>query len=855
MNRRARQAHTLVSVAVPVALDQAFTYRSRTDLEAGARVLVPFGARVLVGVVRPEPAPTPTDAERAKLRDVLTDLDGMTAGGRPTLPIDLVRLCEWMSEYYVAPIGEAYRTALPGLLANADARVARLEASGRAKLEAHTQGPLLAGTEAPSPEEGRLLAAVAAAGAGLAASKATKLSPPISGVLLKLEAMAERGWIRWDWADAAEGETRTETHYRRSERLRGRDVPESELRALVGRSKRRRALLDALEAASQSEDDSGWVPISDLRAAFPRVRELMKGLIAGGLVLVEERPRQLDPFASEALAPSESMPPTPDQAAALSRLLASHQSGAFESFLLHGITGSGKTEVYMQLIAGARAAGKSAIVLVPEIALTPQLADRFRSRFGDDVAVLHSALTPRQRLDAWHQISSGHRSIVIGPRSAIFAPVPKLGVIVVDEEHDGSFKQEEGVRYNARDLALVRGREVRAVVVLGSATPSLESFARAREGKHVYLPLRERPTPRPLPEVELLALATHRPDAETMLSAKLREAVLETVRAGDQAILFLNRRGYTTSMTCVDCGALQQCPDCSAPSMTYHLERNRLMCHLCGHIESSPRACLRCGAEALVHGRGGTERVEVALQSALPGVRVLRLDRDTSRGRALLDTLRAFRAGEADVLVGTQMLSKGHDFRGVTLVGILQGDHGLGLPDPRAAEKTFALLTQVSGRAGRGDRPGRVMIQAWAVTHPALQHARDHDYEGFAVAELSTREELNNPPFGHLALVRVVGTSQGEVQARVEDFARNARAAREALAKIDPRAAEIEILGPVPSPIERINRKVRWQLLMRAPVRPAMHRLLRALRSRLGPLGRGDKLTRASVDVDPQSLL
>src|SRR5690606_22916171 len=345
----------------------------------------------------------------------------------------------------------------------------------------------------------------------------------------------------------------TETHFRRTALLRGRDADEPRIRDAVGRSKQRRALLDFLETAA---DAQGWVAVGDLRGPFPRVRQLIGPLLDSKLVVSEERPRALDPFASDSPAATTAQAPTTDQASALASLWSAVDAGEFSSFLLHGITGSGKTEVYLQTIERARELGKGAIVLVPEIALTPQLADRFRARFGDEVAVLHSALTPRQRVDAWDQISRGLRRIVIGPRSALFAPVVDLGVLVVDEEHDGSFKQEEGVRYNARDLARVRGREVSAVVILGSATPALETYARAIEGHEVYLQLRERPTPRPLPEVEILSLAVHRPDRETMLSAKLKRAVLDTVADGDQAILFLNRRGYTTSLTCMDCGAL-----------------------------------------------------------------------------------------------------------------------------------------------------------------------------------------------------------------------------------------------------------------------------------------------------------
>ncbi len=484
------------------------------------------------------------------------------------------------------------------------------------------------------------------------------------------------------------------------------------------------------------------------------------------------------------------------------------------------------------------------------------------------MAVLHSGLTPHQRLDAWQQIRAGRRPIAIGARSAVFAPVPRLGVIVVDEEHDASFKQEDGVRYHARDVALVRAKALGIPVVLGSATPALETFALARLGRHRWLRLLSRPTPRPLPEVEIISLAVHRPDPASLLTGRMREAVESAVRKGGQAILFLNRRGFTTDLMCEDCGSHQQCPDCSAPSMTYHLSRHRLMCHLCGHIESAPQACRACGSAKLVHGGVGTERVELSLAKALPGLRVLRLDRDAARGRRLLETLAAFRAGRADVLVGTQMLSKGHDFPGVTLVGVLQGDHGLGLPDPRAAERTFQLLTQVAGRAGRGSEVGHVLVQAWQVEHPAIAFARAHDYLGFAEDELRRREAVGNPPAGHLALVRVQGTDAAAVEARAQAIAARLRpriaSVRAAHAPVPAPGGDEQVvgagpvlmlLGPMPSPIERINRRVRWQLLLRARQRGPLRWLLGELRPMLGADGSGEAQTTAMVDVDPQAML
>ncbi len=843
----------IVDVSVPVALDRSFSYRVPADLPIplpGTRVVVPFGARMLIGVVRPT---TQTMADPRELREVHELLDEPEA---PALTPDLVELCEWIADYYVAPIGEVHRLVLPGSAMGVDARRATITPAGLELLGRLHIGPLLGGQQVEIDSHEQLVLERLdrlASAKPIAVAKLARIEPPIPGVLRRLAGLAERGWVELDLGEAEDRSARTEPHYRRTDRLRGGSGAEPAIQAVVGRSKQRRALLDWLELQAPGV----WTPIAELRGPFPRVRDLIAPLVEAGLVSVEEQLRELDPFAGELPIRTTSLALTGDQARAVEGLSAALDRGRFAGVLLHGITGSGKTEVYLQLIAKVRAEGAGAIVLVPEIALTPQLAERFRARFGDEVAVLHSGLTPQQRLDAYGHIRAGLRPIVIGARSAVFAPVPKLRVIVVDEEHDGSFKQEEGVRYDARDVALVRGRSLDAVVVLGSATPSLESWHGVKEGRLGLWSLTTRPTPRPLPTVEVVSLREHLPDPQNLLSAKLRAAVLETVKQGEQAILFLNRRGYTTSLSCGSCGALQGCPDCSAPSMTYHLGRNRLMCHLCGHIEAAPQRCPSCGSEKLEHGAAGTERVEVALASALPGVRVLRLDRDTSRGKALIDVLDRFRRREADVLIGTQMLSKGHDFPGVTLVGVLKADQGLALPDFRATERVFQLLTQVSGRAGRGERPGRVMVQTWATEHPAIFYAKTHDFEGFAEHELAARRRSGNPPLGHLALVRITGMDRKLVEARAAELGTLTRELIKRMVASGPPSDELPVtaLGPVESPIERINQRHRMQLLLRASSRAPLRWLLRHLRRALGPAGRGSKATLAMVDVDPYSLL
>ena len=831
----------MICVAVPGAADQDFSYTHDPKLEvvAGMRVLVPFGSRVLLGITRPV---EPTVPRGVELRPVLEWLDPVH---RPTLPADVVALCEWIVRYYLAPAGEVYRLALPGLLTQTDARRAFVTTKGAELAPRIDQGPLLGGwdSEQLSLGQRRLLAAIANVGdVGLPLSALPGLRPRVVAATRVIGELEAQGLCRIDF-EASTLAARTETHVRRTDYLRGASANEEKLRDVIGRSKQRRALLDYLEG--QPDD---WVGLSELRGPFPRVRPLLEPLLAADLVNARELPRADDPFATDAPQPSVPSEPTDEQAAALAVLCARLDAGEFTGALLHGVTGSGKTEVYLQLIAHAREEGGGAIVLVPEISLTPQLADRFRARFGETVAVLHSGLSPRQRYDAWEHIRRGRRRIVIGARSAVFAPVENLRVIVVDEEHDSSFKQEEGVRYHARDVALVRARSALAVAVLGSATPSLETYQRARHERIEWLRLTKRPTPRPLPLVEVVPLAVHRPDPATMLTARLREAIHETVTAGEQVIIFLNRRGYTTGLLCRACGAMQACPDCSAPSMTYHLARNRLLCHLCGHVEGMPGACTACGGDDLSHSGAGTERVELGLLEAFAQFRVLRLDRDTSRGRRLLETLRRFRDREADILVGTQMLAKGHDFPGVTLVGIVSADQGLSMPDPRAAERCFQLLTQVAGRAGRGERLGRVILQTYAADHPAIISAAQHDYEGFAAKELDQRRELGNPPFGHLALLRFVGSDAVAVERVASECA---RAVRSRLTARGVEHAGVGVLGPVPSPIERINRRTRWQLLLRAADRRPLHGLLRWLKAqRLDSAG-----VRVGIDVDPQTLL
>ncbi|HEY0987011.1 MAG TPA: primosomal protein N' [Kofleriaceae bacterium] len=519
---------------------------------------------------------------------------------------------------------------------------------------------------------------------------------------------------------------------------------------------------------------------------------------------------------------------------------------AFTPLLLHGVTGSGKTEVYLRVIAKALEAGRTALVLVPEISLTPQLAARFRARFGDLVAILHSGLSETARFGEWSRLRRGEARIAVGARSAVFAPLTGLGVIVVDEEHDGSFKQDEGVRYHARDVALVRAQRAGAVCVLGSATPSLESAAHAERGSYRKLVLTQRPTARPMPQVEIIDLRTYVPDGDAMLSAPLRAALAGALAAGDQTILFLNRRGFATFVLCRACGHAFRCPHCSV-SLTYHRHSDRLSCHYCGFAQRVPDVCPGCGASGTIERKGlGTEKVADAVAAAFPSARVARLDRDVATGARVEAVLARVARREVDVLVGTQMVTKGHDFPGVTLVGVLCADTGLSLPDFRASERTFQLLAQVAGRAGRGDKPGRVMIQTYRPGAPAVVAAAAHDYAQFFAAESAARAELGYPPHGRLIAVRIDGADGHEVAGVAQQLARLAESAARQVGA----AGQVEVRGPVPAPLERLRNRTRWQVWLRSTDRHALRRVARSVLA-----AEQASTVRVGLDVDPMSAM
>ena len=827
--QRAAGAVRYAEVAVTLPVQGRYHYGVPAHLAGralvGSRVLVRFGPRKVTGVVVRVDTPPPEGVSPVLLSELLDN--------EPSLSAELVELCLWIADYYEAPPGEVIRAALPAGSGVAARTVFALTAAGRAAFDG-SGGAML-------PRHRALLARLAPRelpDAGLSA-----------GVKQQLEQLRAQGLVE---QREQRGAARARLKRERVAQLVG-DAEAA--RAAVARAPKRLAVIERLAAGAPGLPGSPGSPVSidALERELPGAKASVRELVKLGLVGVAEREL---PIGAVAIGDSMIVSPPPvltdeqrvavdEITAALAAPAAGEPKKPFAAFLLHGVTGSGKTEVYLRVIATALEAGRTALVLVPEISLTPQLAARFRARFGDLVAILHSGLSETARLGEWSRLRRGEARIAVGARSAVFAPLAGLGAIVVDEEHDGSFKQDEGVRYHARDVALVRAQRAGAICVLGSATPSLETSAQAERGAYRKLVLTVRPTARPMPTVEIIDLRTYMPDSEAMLSAPLRQALTETLAAGDQTILFLNRRGFATFVLCRACGHSFRCPHCSV-SLTYHRHSDRLSCHYCGFQQRVPNTCPKCNAIETIERKGlGTEKVTEAVAAAFPGARVARLDRDVATGAKIEAVLARVARREVDVLVGTQMVTKGHDFPGVTLVGVLCADSGLNLPDFRASERTFQLLAQVAGRAGRGDKPGRVMIQTYRPEAPAVVAAAAHDYAGFFAAESAERAELGYPPHGRLIAVRVDGADGHAVAGVAQQLAVLAEAA----ARREPEG-QVEVRGPVPAPLERLRNRTRWQIWLRSADRHALRRVARNLLT-----AEIAGTVRVGLDVDPISAM
>jgi primosomal protein N' (replication factor Y) len=592
----------------------------------------------------------------------------------------------------------------------------------------------------------------------------------------------------------------------------------------------------------------GELPLPHLLELWGNARAATKRLASLGFVTIESRERVPDPFFTDTPPRDTAPSATVAQARASEQIELALLSGLGATFLLDGVTGSGKTEVYLRAIAKMRAAKRGTIVLVPEIALTPQLIARYRARFGNDVAVLHSGLTAKERHGMWRRLYDGEVEVAVGARSALFAPVRSLGLVIVDEEHDPSFKQEEGVRYHARDMAILRAFRASAVCILGSATPSLETEWLSRTGKATKLRLPDRARAQAMPRVELVDLRRigAGPTGDKRISLPLHRAIEETLAAREQTILFLNRRGFAPSVRCVACGDLVACPSCSV-ALTFHKRAGSILrCHYCGYEHPLPASCTKCGAKSLVLEGLGTERLEETLGAAFPTARIARLDRDVASGKSVEKVLERMRAREIDVLVGTQMVAKGHDLPYVTLVGVINADAALSIPDFRAAERAFQLFVQVAGRAGRGDAPGRVLVQTYNPNHPAVVFASSHDVGGFVERELADRKELGYPPFTRVGLVRTDAVAEAQARHACEALA---RVAHEAASRAQ---ARVDVLGPAPAPLARLRNRYRYRLMLRSMDRRALRAVLREVDLARASLARS---VRSSIDVDPVQLL
>jgi len=605
------------------------------------------------------------------------------------------------------------------------------------------------------------------------------------------------------------------------------------------------------------------LPLQELVRLAGTTSATIRKLEDKGLVSIAPQISERDPYAKEHILPTNPLELNDEQSVALNSIvkaincLANLEDEESEIkgngvFLLHGVTGSGKTEVYLQAIAHALDQGKGAIVLVPEISLTPQTVERFKARFSHGslqtlVAVLHSHLSAGERHDEWHKIRQGRARIVIGARSAVFAPVEPLGLVIVDEEHEHSYKQEEAPRYNARDLAVVRGQQERAAVVLGSATPCMESYYNVQRKKYGLLSLTERADEKNMPIVRVVDMrnASRKDKGISIFSPQLHEAILQRLEKKEQVMLFLNRRGWSSSLQCPECGFVAECPNCSV-SLTYHRSAKQLMCHICGHIDTAPNKCpeQNCGNSSIRFSGLGTEKVEAALDKSFPSARVKRMDSDTlKRKEDYRRILGDFRSGKIDILVGTQMIAKGLHFPNVTLVGIIHADLSLHIPDFRAGERTFQLLTQVAGRAGRGDVEGEVYVQSFTPFHPAIQYARRHDFIGFYDQEIEFRQELRYPPVGRVALLTLRGRSED----RVRFFSDHLRKEMDVLAN---ELGDAVVAGPAPAPLLRAENYYRYQIMIRTPRMP---QLSRQLSSKIDSLQIPEDL-RLIIDIDPMSL-
>lgn len=811
-------------VAVPVHLRKLFTYRLPTSMQTsaqiGSRVMVQLGRKPTAGyIVALLPRlRTGTSLIESEIKDVqeLLDVD-------PPLTSEVLELTRWVADYYAAPWGEVLRAALPaGINATVEQTISITE-KGRELLN---QTPA-----ALNETDTRALSLLAAEGEIEVGAFALRLG--VSRLPKWLRDFEREGVVARSYRTRS---LATRAKQRKAVRL---------IRPLTDEDKRvSKAQLRAIETLNANRNE---MAIVDLSKAAQVSDSVVHTLVKKGVLeeFVEDVRR--DPLGNANLPDAQDLKLTGAQDDALRRIETQIHAQTFAPMLLHGVTGSGKTEIYIRAMRAALAAERGAMMLVPEIALTPILSRRLRAHFGDEIAIFHSSLSKGERFDEWSRLRSGEARVVLGTRSAVFAPVKDLGVIIIDEEQDSSYRQEESPFYHARDTAIVRGQKASAVVVLGSATPSLESFHNAQTGKYEYLQLPDRIANRPLARAEVIDMREvfARRKKPTVFSEELLAAIEQTHDRREQTIILLNRRGYSSFILCRSCGESIECPNCDV-TLTYHRGDSTLVCHYCNHRQRAPSQCPTCASKYIYYVGEGTEQIEELLRKRFPRLRIGRIDRDTkSRRHEFEKTLLDFGKGEIDLLVGTQMLAKGHDFHNVTLVGVVSVDAGLALPDFRAAERTFQLITQVAGRAGRGDLPGRVLIQTYHPHHYALKHATAQDYRGFYDEEIRHRRNHGYPPFVALALVLV----------RHKDAARARSISQELRNHLNEANREhaCRILGPAPAPFARLRDEYRIQLLIKSRSRKQMRAVIDQAIKNFEEAGNDARAV--TLEIDPVSMM
>jgi len=809
-------------VAVPLPLDMVFTYRVPADAApvVGGRVLVPFRQQRLTGIVVELHDRKPS----VQAKNILSVLDAT-----PVLDEQLLRLGRWNADYYLAPIGDVFRTMLP-LGAEFKRSIAyRIAEAGHTALHhAGTVGSSARSRRTPDEQaaEYRVLDYLVASSSE--SGESTLIKEETLRSALKFSKSLLAGMVRKKWIERQDvSGSRDATRTVKVALLKSADAKLNDNQRLI---------VETLAASG------GKLPVETLQA-LDVPRTTLSTLVRRDLVEI------VDEAASFSVSRSKPRPSPFDfefnsaQKSALARLRESVDAGKFSGMLLHGVTGSGKTAVYLAGMRSVLEAGRSAILLVPEIGLTPAVAADLHQIFGDEVAILHSALSDKERAEQWHRIKRGDARMVVGTRSAVFAPVADLALLIVDEEHDSSYKQEDTPRYHARDVAVMRAKMANAVVVLGSATPSLESYFNAKKNKYALIELPDRVEQRPLPEVEIVDMRQEFQETgrEQVISRKLASEIKDRLERKEQVMVLLNRRGYSPVVLCRTCGKKLECQNC-AIALTHHKREHKMVCHYCGFTAAVPKVCGHCGSEYVYFLGTGSEKLEELLHGMFPEARIARLDRDTVRSHQDFErALNALNEGELDLLVGTQMIAKGHDIHGVTLVGVIGADAALGMPDFRAAERTFQLLTQVAGRAGRGQTPGKVILQTLFQEHYAVQYASQHNFTGFYDKELRFRNWMHYPPYSALANVLVRSD-------RLDDALTWSGTLGRWFDKI--RHEGVRVLGPAPAPIIRLKRDYRYHFVLKSPSREKLNTTLRAMLAYAAE----QKIPRTQVIVDVDAL-